>query len=135
MLPFHSICIWILWQAISLGKSCLVHAGWGNTDKIVVVSLPDTVVKESKDRVTSAICNAGLRWPYGPRITINLSPSDVRRKALLRSANRHGHAEKIPILSRSNRALQLSSLGFFRQVLLQRNAACWIKVRAGKGGV
>jgi hypothetical protein len=30
-----------------------VHAGWGNTDKIAVVGLPDTVVKESKDRVTS----------------------------------------------------------------------------------
>jgi magnesium chelatase family protein len=42
-----------------------VHAGWGNTDKIAVVGLPDTAVKESKDRVTSAICNSGLRWPYG----------------------------------------------------------------------
>ena len=40
-----------------------VHAGWGNTDKIAVVGLPDTAVKESKDRVTSAICNSGLRWP------------------------------------------------------------------------
>ena len=39
-----------------------VHAGWGNTDKIAVVGLPDTAVKESKDRVTSAICNSGLRW-------------------------------------------------------------------------
>ena len=28
-----------------------VHAGWGNTDKIAVVGLPDTAVKESKDRV------------------------------------------------------------------------------------
>jgi magnesium chelatase family protein len=26
-----------------------VHAGWGNTDKIAVVGLPDTAVKESKD--------------------------------------------------------------------------------------
>jgi hypothetical protein len=32
-----------------------VHAGWGNTDRIAVVGLPDTAVKESKDRVTSAI--------------------------------------------------------------------------------
>ena len=37
----------------------------GNTDKIAVVGLPDTAVKESKDRVTSAISNSGLRWPYG----------------------------------------------------------------------
>src|ERR1700720_2705105 len=38
-----------------------VHAGWGNTDKIAVVGLPDTAVKESKDRVTSAISNSSLR--------------------------------------------------------------------------
>ena len=54
-----------------------VHAGWGNTDKIAVVGLPDTAVKESKDRVTSAISNSSLRWPYGKRITINLAPADV----------------------------------------------------------
>jgi magnesium chelatase family protein len=38
-----------------------VDAGWGNPDKIAVVGLPDTAVKESRDRVTSAIGNSGLR--------------------------------------------------------------------------
>jgi magnesium chelatase family protein len=57
-----------------------VDAGWGNPDKFAVVGLPDTAVKESKDRVTSAICNNGLRWPYGKRITINLAPADVRKE-------------------------------------------------------
>ena len=57
-----------------------VHAGWGNTDKIAVVGLPDTAVKESKDRVTSAISNSALRWPSGKRITINLAPADVRKE-------------------------------------------------------
>jgi hypothetical protein len=57
-----------------------VHAGWGNSDKIAMVGLPDTAVKESKDRVTSAICNSGLRWPSGKRITINLAPADVRKE-------------------------------------------------------
>jgi len=57
-----------------------VHAGWANTDKIAVVGLPDTAVKESKDRVTSAISNSSLRWPYGKRITINLAPADVRKE-------------------------------------------------------
>src|SRR5580700_7079747 len=57
-----------------------VHAGWGNADKIAVVGLPDTAVKESKDRVTSAICNSALRWPSGRRITINLAPADVRKE-------------------------------------------------------
>ena len=57
-----------------------VHAGWGNSDKIAVVGLPDTAVKESKDRVISAICNSALRWPSGQRITINLAPADVRKE-------------------------------------------------------
>jgi predicted ATPase with chaperone activity len=35
-----------------------VHAGWGNADKIAVVGLPNTAMKESKDRVTSAISNS-----------------------------------------------------------------------------
>jgi magnesium chelatase family protein len=55
-----------------------VHAGWGNSDKIAVVGLPDTAVKESKDRVTSA--NSALRWPSGQRITMNLAPADVRKE-------------------------------------------------------
>jgi magnesium chelatase family protein len=57
-----------------------VDVVWVYTDKIAVVVLPDTAVKESKDRVTSAICNSGLRWPYGKRTTINLAPADVRKK-------------------------------------------------------
>jgi magnesium chelatase family protein len=57
-----------------------VHAGWGNSEKIAVVGLPDTAVKESKDRVTSAISNSALRWPSGKRITINLAPADVRKE-------------------------------------------------------
>jgi magnesium chelatase family protein len=57
-----------------------VHAGWGNSEKIAVVGLPDTAVKESKDRVISAICNSALRWPSRQRITINLAPADVRKE-------------------------------------------------------
>jgi len=57
-----------------------VHAGWGNADKIAVVGLPDAAVRESKDRVTTAICNSALRWPSGKRITINLAPADVRKE-------------------------------------------------------
>jgi magnesium chelatase family protein len=42
--------------------------------------LPGHAVKESRDRVTSAIGNSGLRWPGGKRITINLAPADVRKE-------------------------------------------------------
>ena len=46
---------------------------------IVVVGLPDTAVKESKDRVTTAVGNSGYRWPPG-RTTINLAPADVKKE-------------------------------------------------------
>jgi magnesium chelatase family protein len=46
---------------------------------IVVVGLPDTAVKESKDRVTTAIANSGYHWPRA-RTTINLAPADVKKE-------------------------------------------------------
>src|ERR1700720_3776972 len=61
-----------------------VHAEWGNTDKIAVVGLPDTAVKKSKDRVTSAISNSAFRWPYGKRITINLAPAGAIHERVAR---------------------------------------------------
>jgi len=57
-----------------------VHAGYGNTDRIAVVGLPDAAVRESRDRVTSAITNSALRWPGDKRITINLAPADLRKE-------------------------------------------------------
>lgn len=44
-----------------------------------LVGLPDAAVKESKDRVRSAIKNCGYQFPVG-RITMNLAPAD-RKKA------------------------------------------------------
>ena len=43
-----------------------------------MVGLPDTSVRESRDRVRSAIRNSGYEFP-GHRITVNLSPADVRK--------------------------------------------------------
>ncbi len=43
-----------------------------------IVGLPDTSVKEAKERVRSAIVNSGFEFPLG-RITINLAPADVRK--------------------------------------------------------
>lgn len=43
-----------------------------------IVGLPDTSVKEAKERVRSAIVNCGFEFPLG-RITINLAPADVRK--------------------------------------------------------
>ncbi|MFO1476084.1 MAG: YifB family Mg chelatase-like AAA ATPase [Verrucomicrobiota bacterium] len=55
-----------------------VNAGWGDTN-IIVVGLPDTAVKESKDRVTTALANSGFSFPMG-RTTINLAPADVKKE-------------------------------------------------------
>ena len=55
-----------------------VNAGWGETI-IVIVGLPDAAVKESRDRVTTALGNSGFKFPMG-RTTINLAPADVKKE-------------------------------------------------------
>jgi magnesium chelatase family protein len=55
-----------------------VNAGWGETI-IVIVGLPDAAVKESRDRVTTALTNSGYKFPMG-RTTINLAPADVKKE-------------------------------------------------------
>lgn len=55
-----------------------VNEGSGDP-KVVLVGLPDAAVKESKDRVTTAIANSGYRWPRG-RTTINLAPADIKKE-------------------------------------------------------
>ena len=44
-----------------------------------MVGLPDTAVKESKERVRSAIKNSGLLFPMS-RITINFAPADLKKE-------------------------------------------------------
>ena len=41
-----------------------------------IVGLPDTEIKESRDRVRSAIQNSGFNFP-ARRITVNLAPADL----------------------------------------------------------
>ncbi len=44
-----------------------------------VVGLPDAAVKESKERVRSAMKNSGLDFPQR-RITVNLAPANIRKE-------------------------------------------------------
>ena len=44
-----------------------------------IVGLPDTSVRESRDRVRSAIKNCGFKFPTG-RITVNLAPADKKKQ-------------------------------------------------------
>jgi magnesium chelatase family protein len=42
-----------------------------------LVGLAETEVKEARERVRSAILNAGLEFPHNKRITVNLAPADL----------------------------------------------------------
>lgn len=44
-----------------------------------IVGLPDSAVKESKERVRSAIKNSGIDFPI-KRITVNLAPADIKKE-------------------------------------------------------
>lgn len=44
-----------------------------------LVGLPDAAVKESKERIYSAIKNSGLRFPVN-KITVNLAPADIKKE-------------------------------------------------------
>ncbi len=54
---------------------CFLSNGLPNFD---VVGLPDTAVKEARDRVRAAIKNCGLKFPVS-RLTVNLAPADTRK--------------------------------------------------------
>ncbi|MFP3903213.1 MAG: YifB family Mg chelatase-like AAA ATPase, partial [Armatimonadota bacterium] len=44
-----------------------------------IVGLPDAAVRESRERVRSAIRNSGFQYPL-ERITVNLAPADIRKE-------------------------------------------------------
>lgn len=55
-----------------------VHLGPG-LPAFFLVGLPEAVVRESKERVRSALLTAGFEFPSG-RITVNLSPADLPKE-------------------------------------------------------
>ncbi|MFO7807538.1 MAG: YifB family Mg chelatase-like AAA ATPase [Candidatus Moraniibacteriota bacterium] len=49
-----------------------------------IVGLPDTAVKEAKERVSGAIKNSGFKSPnFFGRITVNLAPADLKKEGPL----------------------------------------------------
>lgn len=56
-----------------------VNAGEAGEPKLILVGLPDAAVKESDDRVFSALSNSGFRPPR-TRTTINLAPGNLRKE-------------------------------------------------------
>jgi len=50
----------------------------GGLPNFSIVGLPDTTVKESRDRVKSAIKNSGFNFP-SKRVVVNLAPADIKK--------------------------------------------------------
>src|SRR5215475_14162564 len=46
---------------------------------LLLVGLPDTALREARDRIRSAIVNSGERWPQR-RVTIGLSPASLPKR-------------------------------------------------------
>ena len=52
----------------------------GGLPSITLVGLPDTEVKEARDRVRAALQNSGFEFP-SKRITVNLAPADLPKES------------------------------------------------------
>ncbi len=63
------------------GEPVTVEAYVSGGDRFLfsMVGLPDTAVKESRDRVTAALKNSGYAMPYG-HTTVSLSPADLKKE-------------------------------------------------------
>ncbi len=59
-----------------------VNTGEHGIPELILVGLPDSAVKESEDRVYSALSNSALRMPR-TRTTINLAPGDLRKEGAI----------------------------------------------------
>lgn len=54
-----------------------VHVS-GQTESFKLSGLPDTAVREAKDRVRAALASTGISFP-NRRVTVNLSPADIQK--------------------------------------------------------
>lgn len=59
-----------------ISVECYITNGLPGFD---VVGLPDTAVKEARERVRAAIKNCGYKFPVS-RITLNLAPAGTKRQ-------------------------------------------------------
>jgi magnesium chelatase family protein len=52
----------------------------GTARDFITVGMPDTAVRESRERIKSALLNSGFGYPYNKGITINLAPANIRKE-------------------------------------------------------
>ncbi len=53
--------------------------GGGNQREMITVGMPDLAVKESRERIKSALANSGFHYP-SKSVTINLAPANLRKE-------------------------------------------------------
>src|SRR6476661_6092832 len=51
----------------------------GTSGNFITVGMPDTAVRESRERIKSALLNSGFGYP-NKSVTINLAPANVRKE-------------------------------------------------------
>ena len=86
----------------------------GGLPQIQIVGLPETAVKESKDRVKSAVKNTNLEIP-DRKLTVNLAPADLPK-----SGGRYDLAIALAILAASNQipASRIAKMEFLGELAL-----------------
>ena len=77
-----TICSAALAGIDAVPVSVEVNTGESGEPRLFLVGLPDAAVKESDDRVFSALSNSGFRMPR-TRTTINLAPGDLRKEGAM----------------------------------------------------
>ncbi len=101
-----------------------VHASGSGKPSFAIVGLPDTAVREARERVLSALQASGYRVPLS-RITVNLSPADLPKA---------GSAYDLPIALGTLVAMGQVGAAAARVVALGELALDG-KVRAVRGGL
>ena len=67
----------------------------GGLPSFTIVGLPEAAVRESRERVRSAVINSGFDFPPR-RITVNLAPADLPKQGgAVRSCNRSRYSHSI----------------------------------------
>lgn len=100
-----------------------------------IVGLPDAAVKESRDRVRSALKNSGFTFPLG-RITVNLAPADIRKEGSV-----YDLPTLVAILCASNQLMcDLKDAAFIGEIALDGqvrsiNGVLSMAIEAQKSGI
>ncbi|MCZ7601661.1 MAG: YifB family Mg chelatase-like AAA ATPase [Melioribacteraceae bacterium] len=92
---------------------------------VSIVGLPDSAIKESKERVTAAISNSGFQFPK-KKVTINLAPADVKKE---------GSAFDLPIAIGILAAIENVSITKLEETLLLGELSLDGTLRKIKGGL